>query len=122
MVKPLEKFTEVPEVVIFLVAADQLSDLTVHANYARPSSSSVVILFVAGCFSLARYPLSELASPEPRGVIGLTDISARVVMKRLLKGCLLSFSMPYPLFTEMEENVHESFFSRSSWRELVGIF
>jgi uncharacterized protein (DUF169 family) len=120
MVKPLERFTEAPEVVIFLVDADQLSALTVLANYARPDTLSVIMPFSAGCFSLAVNPLMELESPRPRAIVGLTDISARLVMKRLLKGKYMSFSMPYPLYTEMEENVEESFLSRHAWRDLAG--
>lgn len=58
--------------------------------------------------------LNEGKSDKPRGVVGLIDISAR---KHLEKD-LLSFSVPYKMFPEMEGNVEESFLNRDEWLEI----
>jgi uncharacterized protein (DUF169 family) len=120
-VKPLSRFDGAPEVVIFLADALELSALTILANFARPGAENVIFPFSAGCWSIGRYPLSEIDSPSPRAVVGLSDISARLVMKRLLKREFLSFSVPYSLFSEMEENVEASFITRHGWRTLSKI-
>ena len=46
--------------------------------------------------------------------MGLIDISAR---KHLEKD-LLSFSVPFKMFLEMEDNVEESFLYRDEWQEI----
>ncbi|GBF35083.1 hypothetical protein DCCM_4206 [Desulfocucumis palustris] len=111
--KPLEKLLpgEKPEVVVFLATPDQISALTVLANYARHGGDNVIIPFGAGCHSVCIIPLKEGKSDNPRGVVGLIDISAR---KHVDKD-ILSFSVPYNMFLEMESNVEESFLTREEW-------
>ena len=111
--KPLETLLpgEAPEVVVFLATPDQISALTVLANYARHSSDNVIVPFGAGCHSIGIIPLNERKSDNPRGVIGLIDISAR---KHVEKD-ILSFSVPYKMFLEMENNVEESFLTMDEW-------
>lgn len=111
--KPLEKLLpgEKPEVVVFLAAPDQLSALVVLANYARHGGENVITPWCAGCHSVCLIPLNEGKSEKPRGVIGLFDVSAR---KQVEKD-ILSFSVPYKMFLEMESNVEESFLSRDEW-------
>lgn len=57
------------------------------------------------------FPLNEGKSDNPRGVIGLIDVSAR---KHVEKD-ILSFSVPFKMFLEMEDNVEESFLTREEW-------
>ncbi|AGL02788.1 DUF169 domain-containing protein [Desulfoscipio gibsoniae] len=102
---------ESPEVVVFLATADQISALAVLANYARHGDDNVIVPRCAGCHSIGIIPLNEGKSDNPRGVIGLIDISAR---KQVDKD-LLSFSVPYKMFLEMESNVEESFLARDEW-------
>ena len=111
--KPLEKLLpgEKPEVVVFLATPDQISALVVLANYARHGGDNVIIPWGAGCHSVCIIPLNEGKSDNPRGVIGLTDVSAR---KHVEKD-ILSFSVPYKMFLEMESNVEESFLARDEW-------
>lgn len=114
--KPLETLLpeEKPEVVIFLAAPDQISALGVLANYARHGGDNVIAPWGAGCHSIGIIPLNEGKSPKPRGVIGLMDISAR---KQVDKD-ILSFSVPYSLFLEMESNVDESFLTKEEWLKI----
>lgn len=114
--KPLEKLAagEKPEVVVFLAAPDQLAAMVVLANYARHGGDNVIVPMGAGCHSICLIPLNEGRSGQPRGVIGLIDISAR---KHVDKD-ILSFSVPYKMFLEMESNVEESFLTRDEWLQI----
>jgi uncharacterized protein (DUF169 family) len=114
--KPLEKLSpeDRPEVIVFLVNPDQLSGLVVLANYARHGAENVIVPWGAGCHSIGIIPFNEGKSANPRGVIGLIDISAR---KHVEKD-ILSFSIPYSLFLQMESNVEESFLTTNEWTSL----
>jgi hypothetical protein len=51
--------------------------------------------------------------------MGLTDLSARVYIRKQLGDNLLSFAIPFALFREMEANVAGSFLQRHTWQELL---
>ncbi len=109
---------EIPEVVVFLGDMDEISSLSILSNYARETSDNVIFPHAAGCMSIGIYPFKEAKSENPRAVLGLNDISARLHMKRLLKDDVMSFAAPFSLFQEMEENVPGSFLERPTWAEL----
>ncbi len=117
VLKPLKKVTadENPQAVIFLVNADQLSALTTLANYDRPTGDNVVINFGAGCHSTVLFPIAEGAKENPKAIIGMTDPSAR----KFLNKDLLSFSLPYSRFAELESEVDESFLIADEWKQLA---
>lgn len=120
--KPLKEIDEANEdlrVVIFLGNMDQIAALTVLANYGRGHNENVFFPFAAGCQSIGIYPFREAERAEPRAVLGLNDISARVYLKRILKDDVLSFAMPPALFMEMEANLVGSFLEQDTWRQLV---
>jgi hypothetical protein len=48
----------------------------------------------------------------------MTDLSARLNVRASLGSNVLSFTMPWPLFLRMEQNVEGSFFQRRTWQEL----
>jgi len=110
---------EAPTTIVFLADTDQLSALVVLANYARESAESVIIPYAAGCQSIGIYPFQEALSEQPRAVVGLVDISARVQIKRQLRDDLMSFAVPLAMFREMESNVPGSFLQRNTWKELM---
>lgn len=122
VIKPLESLAseEEPKVVVFLVAPEQLSALVVLANYGREGIDNVRTPFCAGCASLALYPFYEATQTNPRAVIGLTDISARYYLRKPLGRDILSFSVPWKLFEEMEGNVSESFLTCFAWKSMMG--
>ena len=113
--KPLELTEESdrPGLVIFLVNADQLSGLVVLANYDRETSNNVIAPFGAGCQSIL-YGYAEAEKENPKAVIGFFDISARPHINK----DLLSFTVPYKMFLEMESNVESSFLKKESWMKL----
>jgi hypothetical protein len=108
-----------PQTVIFFADPDELSALVVLANYGRGDNENVIIPYAAGCQTIGIYPYREAMTDRPRAVVGLTDLSARVAIRKQLGEHLLSFAMPFQLFKEMEENVAGSFLERHTWRELL---
>jgi len=111
---------EKPQSIIFFVNPDQLSALIVLANYGHGDNENVIIPYAAGCQTIGIYPYSEAKLKKPRGVIGLTDLSARVyVRKQLEDPHLMSFTAPFALFEEMEQNVSGSFLERHTWQSLM---
>lgn len=104
-----------PETVVFLVNADQLSGLVTLANYDRPIQENVKILFGAGCAQAILYGLDAESRKTGLCYIGLTDPSARKCIDKEL----LSFSIPYARFLEMEENAEGSFFHTDTWAQIA---
>jgi uncharacterized protein (DUF169 family) len=115
VLKPLEQIAddEVPTLVVFLVNPDQLSALVVLADYPRGTGDSVVVRFGGACQSIL-FGYAEAQCNPPRGVIGFFDIAQRIRVDREL----LSFTVPYSMFLEMEANVEGSFLEMGDWREL----
>ena len=110
---------EPPQTVIFFADPDELSALVVLANYGRGDNENVIIPYAAGCQTIGIYPYREAKTGRPRAVVGLTDLSARVYIRKQLGDNLLSFAMPFTLFREMEANVEGSFLQRHTWQELL---
>lgn len=121
LVKPLDQTDpdsdDVKNVTLF-VDPDRLSALVILANYASPGADSVIIPWAAACQVAGIYSYRELDRDRPRGLVGMTDISARRTVRASLGEHVMSFTAPWPLFQEMERNVDGSFLQRETWRAL----
>lgn len=120
--KPLSEIdpeNEEPVSVTFFVDPDQLSALVVLANYGRGDNENVTIPYAAGCQTVGIYPYREREKEKPRAVVGLTDLSARVYLRKQLGERLMSFAAPWALFKEMEANVQGSFLEKPVWHSLL---
>jgi hypothetical protein len=103
-----------PSLVIFPVNADQLAAMVVLANYARPTNDNVIVPFGSGCSTIVRYPYLEGRKRTPRAVIGFTDVTARSYHP----ADIMTFSVPWKMFLEMDSNVKGSFLDKSEWGKL----
>ena len=120
--KPLamiEPELETPKVVIFFADPEQLSALVVLANYDRSDNLNVIIPYAAGCQTIGIYPYQELKAERQRAVVGLTDLSARLYLRKQLADNLMTFAVPLAMFEEMERNVEGSFLERPTWQSLL---
>lgn len=103
--------------VVFLANPDQLSALTILANYESVDSENVIMPHAAGCQTIGIYLYREAARSNQRAVVGLTDLSARKAVRRLGKD-LMTFAVPMKLYAEMEANLPGSFVECESWSDL----
>jgi len=111
---------EEPRVVIFFAEPDQISALVVLANYGGPDNERVIVPFAAGCQAVGIYPFREAESENPRAVLGLVDLSARLQVRKRLGSQVFSFAMPFALWRRMEADVPGSFLERHTWKALKG--
>jgi len=116
--KPLEQIDpeeERPELVSFPVNADQLSALAALINFRRSGNDHVAAPFGAGCQSVCVLPYNESKKKMPKAVIGNLDLSSR----KVLPAEILTFTVPFQTFLEMEEDVPVSFLRRETWGKIV---
>ena len=110
--KPLSKVTdEKPVVVVFIANPHQISALIIMANYARETNDNVVVKMGAGCHQIGIFAYAE----QSRAVLRLTDLDARLNVRKQLGDDVFTFAVPYKMFKEMEENVEWSFLEIGTW-------
>jgi hypothetical protein len=121
VVKPLDasdpENDDIKSVTLF-VDPEQFSALVVLANYTDPDLENVIVPWAAACQIMGIFAYRELEREHPRALIGLTDLSARLNVRASLGTNVLSFTIPWPLFLSMEQNVEGSFLQRRTWAEL----
>jgi len=103
-----------PQVVFFFCTPDVLSGLHGLANFDTMTPHGVMTPFCSGCEMLVAFPMKELESDDPRAIIGLLDPSAR----GWVKPELLSFSIPWPKFQNMLENMDDCFLNTYIWENI----
>lgn len=94
-----------------LIADKTASFKVLQLRFACPvTQDNVKVLFGAGCVQAVLYSMCDTGAC----ILGLTDPSARLPISK----DLLSFSIPYARFLEMEDNVPESFLTGETWRQI----
>ncbi len=58
---------------------------------------------------------AESKKENPRAIVGLIDITVRP----MIESNMLSFSIPYKMFLDMEENVEGSFLEKDLWKRVL---
>ncbi len=103
-----------PELIVFYANPDQLSALVVLTNYGRPAGEHVMVRMAAGCQSIGLLPYAESRRETPRAVLGMFDISARP----FVEPNVLTFTVPFRMYEELEANVPGSFLEKGSWAKV----
>jgi hypothetical protein len=106
--------------IVFVVNADQLAALSTLANFATGNvrNGIFVAASAAGCQAIGVCTYAEGDSDSPRAVVGLTDLSARKAVRPTLGKDVLTFSVPFAVYQEMEQNVKDSCLELDLWKEL----
>ncbi len=104
---------ERPALVVMFVNPDQLSALVTLAGFRTGAINASVSPWGAACQSML-FAHAEAEKERPAGVIGFFDISQR----RKVARDVLTYTMPYRLFLEMEDSVEESFLRTHAWLRL----
>ena len=103
-----------PQLVSFFCNPDTIAGLHALANYDSMTPFGVIAPFSSGCDTLIGFAMRELQTDTPKAVLGLFDPSARVCVKP----DLLTFSMPWPKFISMVENMDKCFLTTSLWQTI----
>jgi len=109
----LEK-SDNPEVVICFAQPDVLSGLFTLASFDEAEQNMVMTPFGSGCSTIVQYPYLEKEAANPKGIIGMFDVSARPFVPQNT----LTFSTPMTKFTRMINNMEESFLITRSWANI----
>lgn len=109
-----------PKEAVITANPHQISALHTLWNFSREGVDTVVLPPGAGCHQLGIYPYQELSREHPRAVIGLTDISARLAVKRTLGDDILTFTIPWEDLSGLEDDIPASFLCMGEWKELTG--
>ena len=120
--KPLgrvELDREQPVCVVFFSDPDRFSALGVLANYCFAGNENVLLPFAAGCQAIGLYTYREAEKEHPKAVAGPMDLTARLYLRNQFGEDVMSMSLPWKMFVEMEENVPGSFLERHTWGELL---
>lgn len=116
--RPLDQIdpeTERPVLVSFPCDPDQLSALTALLNYRRPGNDHLSAPFAAGCQSVCAFPFNESTREYPKAVLGNLDLSSRKILPR----DILTFTVPFRTFLEMEEDVPGSLMRKETWLTIM---
>ena len=120
--KPLSKLNlniETPKVVVFLVEPAQLSALVVLAHYNGDGRCRVFAPFSAGCQNIGIWAYTREDEDFHKGIIGLTDISARLNVKKQIGENFFTFAIPWEFYVEIEKYASQSFLTKPTWQKLI---
>ncbi|MCX8065696.1 MAG: DUF169 domain-containing protein [Candidatus Hydrogenedentes bacterium] len=120
--KPLSKVEsneERPKVVVFLVEPHQLASLIVLSHYNGDGKCRVFAPFSAGCQTIGIWAYTKEGEDFHKAIIGLTDISARLNVKKQIGDYYFTLAFPWEFFLEIEEYAYDSFLTRNTWRKLI---
>ncbi|MDR3258155.1 MAG: DUF169 domain-containing protein [Fusobacteriaceae bacterium] len=117
--KPLREIdeTDPPDLIEIFANPDQISVLVIMSGFYRGTALNVLAPFSAACQSIL-LAYQEMRKEFPKAIMGLFDISVRNMFPKEL----LSFTVPYRMYEELEHSVDESCLTTEAWEQIDGRF
>ncbi|ACS79446.1 DUF169 domain-containing protein [Maridesulfovibrio salexigens] len=121
ILKPLSQVSEeeTPESIIFVVNPLQLSALITLAGSIHDGLMDIMAPQGAACQMIGAYVFQQAESPQPRPVLGLTDLAARKHVRKTLPQDTLTLSMPWKLYLQYENAAEDGIFSSPLWEDML---
>ena len=107
---------DTPDLVTIFCDADRLSAMCYLFNFSKDGGryDTIIVPTVSGCASIFRVPFGELEREEPRAVVGLADLSARIHFTPEL----LALTVTGQDFKRMLADADASFISTKEWKTI----
>lgn len=117
--QPLHKVADgqEPDLVVLFANPDQLSVLVILAGYLRGTACNVAAPFASACQSIL-LAYQQIGREQPQGILGYFDISQRAALPKEL----LSLTVPYAMFREMEQGAVDGCMETDVWKRISGRF
>lgn len=106
---------ERPDLIFMYANPDQISALVIMSGAGRGKALNVLAPFAAACQSIV-LAYQEIGKEQPNAIMGYFDISQR---DRIPKE-LLSFTVTYDMFCELERGVPTSCLTTEAWEKIEG--
>ncbi len=87
------------------------------SGFNRGDGINTVAPFGAACHSIV-FAYNESTNEKPKGIIGFFDISQR----HSIPGELLSYTVPYKMYKEIEDSLDESCLTTEAWEKIADRF
>ena len=118
--KPLNRvaYEDQIKAVIFPVNPVELSGLVTLAGSVMRASDCIRYGQGADCTSITAYAYAEAESSNPRAVLGMMGIDGREVMRKRFRDDIVTLTLPWALFSRMEEEADDCVFHTPGWQLL----
>lgn len=111
---------ECPVAVIFVADPLQITGLVTLVSAVREGTDAVRVPPMAACQQIGAFVYDEAKKEHPRAVLGYTDLAARVNVGKTIPSNMFTFSVPFSLFGEMEEEAKNGVFDGPIWQQMAG--
>lgn len=118
---PLSKIRpgEKPVVIVFIADPLQVTGLVTLVGAIRDGTDPVRVPPMAACQQIGAFTYDEAKKEHPRAVLGYTDLSARESIGKTIPESMFTFSVPYKLYEEMEDEAGDGVFDGPIWQGLI---
>lgn len=104
---------KLPELVVLFLTADQLSAVVSMGGFRNGKPCETIAPYGAACHSLL-YALDQEGREDPKMVMGFFDVSQRPKLDK----SLLTLTMPYAKFAQLEQDAPCGCLSSHAWGQL----
>jgi uncharacterized protein (DUF169 family) len=104
-----------PHLLCVFANPDQISVLVTMTGFNNGLGQNVLAPFGAACHSIL-FACQEMDKENPKAILGFFDISQRYQIPK----DLLSLTLPYTMYREIEESLPESCLTTHAWERIDG--